>query len=92
QLDPGVDLTRFGLTPFQLMVAKALQVYGGFNADHAGLFTLYARSPIDGTTYTQPIQPLPDALIQHMRFLAPTISSTEIYLDRADDPGCNQQR
>lgn len=91
QLDPSLDLSAFGLTPFQLMVARALQVYGGFNADHAGNFTLYARSPLDGTTYAQPIQPLPDALIRHVRFLAPTIASTEIYLDRADDPGCNQQ-
>ncbi|WP_158636013.1 carbohydrate-binding domain-containing protein [Tsukamurella sputi] len=92
QLDPNLDLSAFGLTPFQLMVARALQMYGGFNADHSSVFTLYARSPLDGTTYAQPIQPLPDALIQHLRFLAPTISSTEIYLDRADDPGCYQQR
>ncbi|MGV7637075.1 carbohydrate-binding domain-containing protein, partial [Mycobacterium kansasii] len=66
QLDPSLDLTRFGLTPFQLMVAKALQVYGGFNADHGDVFALYARSTFDGTTYAQPIQSLPDALIQHM--------------------------
>lgn len=92
QLDPSLDLTRFGLTPFQLMVARALQVYGGFNADGSGLFALYARSTVDGTTYSQPLQGLPDALIQHMRFLSPTISSTDLYLDRSDDPTCNQRQ
>lgn len=92
QLDPALDLSRFGLTPFQLMVARALQVYGGFNADHSTVFTLYARSTYDGTTYAQAPQGLPDALIQHIRFLTPTISSTDVYLDRADDRGCNQQR
>ncbi|ADG77977.1 PA14 domain protein OS=Tsukamurella paurometabola (strain ATCC 8368 / DSM / CCUG 35730 / CIP 100753 / JCM 10117 / KCTC 9821 / NBRC 16120 / NCIMB 702349/ NCTC 13040) OX=521096 GN=Tpau_1348 PE=4 SV=1 [Tsukamurella paurometabola] len=93
QLDPNLDLNQFGLSPFQLMVARALQQYGGYNADGAsGVFALYARSTVDGTTYPQPIQPLPDALVRHMRFLAPSTSSTEIYLDRADDPTCNQQR
>jgi hypothetical protein len=92
QLDPALDLTKFGLTTFQTMLARALQVYGGFNADGAGVFTAYARSTVDGTTYSQPIKALPDALIQHMRFLAPTISSTEIFLDRTDDLTCNQRR
>ncbi|MGZ9826807.1 PA14 domain-containing protein [Tsukamurella ocularis] len=92
QLDPNLDLSRFGLSPFQMMLARALQVYGGFNADHADVFVFYARSTIDGTSYAQPIQQLPDALLQHLRFLTPTISSPDIYLDRSDDPGCNQQR
>ncbi|MFD9827901.1 carbohydrate-binding domain-containing protein [Tsukamurella tyrosinosolvens] len=92
QLDPNLDLSRFGLSPFQLMLARALQVYGGLNADHADLFVFYARSTNDGSSYAQPIQQLPDALLQHLRFLAPSISSTDIYLDRSDDPGCNQQR
>ncbi|GAA1090191.1 carbohydrate-binding domain-containing protein [Tsukamurella strandjordii] len=92
QLDPSLDLTQFGLSPFQLMLARAMQVYGGFNSDHAGSFVVSARSTADGTTYAQPIQPLPDALLRHMRFLSPTLSSTQMYLDRADDPTCNQQR
>ncbi|MGX9295227.1 carbohydrate-binding domain-containing protein [Tsukamurella paurometabola] len=92
QLDPNLDLSRFGLSPFQLMLARALQVYGGFNADHADVFVFYARSTLDGTTYAQPIQQLPDSLVQHLRFLAPTIASQDIYLDRSDDTGCNQQR
>ncbi len=92
QLDPGLDLTRFGLTPFQLMVARALQVYGGFNSDSSSVFTLYARSPLDGSSYAQPIQPLPDSLIRHIRFLTPSISSTDVYLDHGDGAACNQQR
>lgn len=92
RLDPSLDLTPYGLTPFQTMVAKALQTYGGFNADSSSHFVLYARSTQDGTTYSQPLSDLPDSLIQHMQFLAPTVSSPDLYLDRSDDTTCNQQQ
>lgn len=90
RLDPSLNLSSFGLTPFQTMVARALQVYGGFNADSSSHFVLYARSTLDGSTYTQALSGLPDSLVRHLQFLAPATSSADVYLDRADDFTCNQ--
>lgn len=92
QLDPALDLRRFDLTPFQTMVATALQRYGAFDADHAATFSISARSVIDGTRYPTHIDDLPKELLEHMRFLAPTIRSTDIQLDTAADRDCGQQR
>ena len=39
RLDPAVDINSLGLTPFQTMVATALQKYGAFNADTSGSFS-----------------------------------------------------
>ena len=91
QLDPNLNLAPFALTPFQQMVAVALQTYGAFNADKAGSFVLYAQSKTDGSTYNQTISALPESLIQHLRFLLPTMSSPDIQLDTPADTGCAQQ-
>ncbi|WP_164909761.1 PA14 domain-containing protein [Mycobacteroides franklinii] len=91
QLDPSLDLRTLKLTPFQLMVATALQKYGAFDADVAKTFTLTARSVIDGTRYSTHIDDLPRELIGHLRFLTPTISSTDVQLDTAAEGVCRQQ-
>lgn len=92
QLDPNLDLNQFNLTPFQRMVAVALQTYGAFNADTASAFALYAQSMTDGSTYSQPIGDLPEALIGHLRFLQPTVASTDLQLDGPADIGCAQPK
>lgn len=92
RLDPSVDLSSYGLTPFQKMVATALQKYGAFNSDTASTFALYAEDPIDGSTFTTQPTALPKALISKMQFLKPTVSSTDISLDRSSDTTCAQQQ
>ncbi|MBB4855473.1 hypothetical protein HNP40_002875 [Mycobacteroides chelonae] len=91
QLDPSLDLRTWNLSPFQRMVATALQKYGAFDADVAKTFSLTARSVIDGSQYSTRIDDLPRELIRHLRFLTPSISSTDIQLDTAADGGCRQQ-
>ncbi|MGL5443496.1 MAG: carbohydrate-binding domain-containing protein, partial [[Mycobacterium] stephanolepidis] len=92
QLDPALDLRTLNLSPFQQMVATALQKYGAFDADVAKTFSLTARSVIDGTRYPTRTDDLPRELIGHLRFLTPSISSTDVQLDTAADQGCRQQR
>jgi hypothetical protein len=43
QLDPKLDLTPFGLTPEEMVVAKALQKYGMVNVDNAAGQPIYAE-------------------------------------------------
>ena len=48
RLDPTLDLTTLGLTPYELTIARALQVYGmylGDNGGNAGV-TLDAVNPV----------------------------------------------
>ena len=59
QLDPNLDLSSYSLTPFQLMVAKALQTYGAYDADSSSTFALYAESMTDGSAYSQQFAPCP---------------------------------
>lgn len=92
QLDPSLDLRTLSLTPFQRMVATALQRYGAFDADVAKTFALTARSVIDGTQYPTHIDDLPRELIGNLRFLTPAVGSTEIQLDTAAEGVCRQQR
>lgn len=90
QLDPNLDLSLYNLTPFQLMVAKALQTYGAYDGDSSGTFALYAESTTDGSTYSQQFATLPKSLILGLRFLAPEHSSTAIKLDARNDTSCQQ--
>lgn len=92
QLDPNLNLDTLGLTPFQKMVAKALQTYGGFNADGAANFAIYAQSPDDGSTYPMSLDALPKSLIGQLRYLAPTFTSTDVQMATMFDSGCQQQR
>lgn len=43
QLDPGLDLTLFGLSPAAQTVARALQEYGAVNVDVSGGHCLYGE-------------------------------------------------
>ncbi len=92
QLDPNLDLKPFHLSPFQLMVARALQTYGAYDADKGGAFALYAESTTDGSTYSQPFDALPKALIKSLRFLAPRTPSTAVQLAAANDKTCQQPK
>ena len=89
RLDPTLDLATYALTPFQLMVAKALQTFGAYNADVSGSFKLYAESTIGGATYAQTPAPLPRSLIPKLQFLKPVASN--VVADTNTDPTCNQQ-
>jgi len=91
RLDPNLDLTTLGLNSFQLMVAKALQTYGAYDADSGAAFTLLAENPLDGAHYNTTPNPLPRTLIQHLQFLAPPPTATAGHIDSNTDPGCNQQ-
>ncbi len=90
RLDPALDLGQFGLDPFQTMVARALQTYGAFNADHSDSFALYAQSRTDGSRYVHQPRALPRALLAHVQFLNPTLPGLP-RLDTATDTTCAQQ-
>ncbi len=91
RLDPGLDLRQFDLTPFQRMVAVALQRYGAYDADSAGAFVLYAENTIDGARYSRPISPLPRDLIAHLQFLVVKHPTAAVQPDSNHDSSCNQQ-
>ena len=91
RLDPNLDLSTLGLNSFQLMVAKALQTYGAYNADSGGAFTLIAENPLSGAHYNTTPSTLPRTLIQHLQFLNPPPTATAGHIDSNTDPGCNQQ-
>jgi hypothetical protein len=91
RLNPTLSLAQFNLTPFQQMVAVALQTYGGYNADTSGAFSLYTESTVDGSTYSQPIAALPKSLIQYLQFLTPG-PSTAFQMDTNTDTSCAQQQ
>ena len=56
RLDPSLDLSTLGLTPYERTIARALQAYGMYLADHGGNsgITLYAVNPLSyrGKPYT----------------------------------------
>jgi hypothetical protein len=89
RLDPTLNLSGLGLTPFQLMVAKALQTYGAYNADASGSFKLYAESTVDGSSYNTAISALPWSVMSHAQFGSATLGSTAT--DSNSDSSCNQQ-
>jgi hypothetical protein len=90
QLDPNLNLNSLNLSPFQRMVARALQTYGAYDGDTAGAFALFAESTTDGSTYNEPFTPLPKSLIPHLRFLAPQGPSTAAKLEARNDETCQQ--
>jgi hypothetical protein len=80
QLDPNLDLNSLGLTPWQKMVAHALQRYGMILGDTGGGVSLYAQNPQS----TQTAYPwgeesyayLPSSLTSKMRVLSMPAQST----------------
>jgi hypothetical protein len=91
RLDPSLDLSQFSLTPFQLMVATALQRYGAYDADSAGSFKLYAENTIDGSSYTSTPLGLPWSLASHLQFGATSYPSGAIATQSNTLAGCNEQ-
>ncbi len=59
RLDPSLNLSGLGLTPFQLMVANALQQYGAYDGDCGRLVQDHAENTIDGANYDTAISALP---------------------------------
>ncbi len=89
RLDPALNLSGLGLTPFQLQIAKALQTYGAYNADAAGSFKLYAESTVDGSTYATAVGGLPWSIVSHLQFGSAALGSTAT--DTNSDITCSQQ-
>ena len=89
RLDPSLNLNGLGLTPFQLMIAKALQTYGAYNADSSGSFKLYAESTIDGASYNTAVNGLPWSVASHLQFGSANLGSTAT--NSNTEAGCNQQ-
>jgi hypothetical protein len=87
RLDPSLDLSQYNLTPFQAMLAKALQIYGAYNDDSGGALAVFAESTSDGSHYSQPISGLPKSLVSHLQVVAPLYSS--LPLDSNAMSGCN---
>lgn len=86
RLDPSLDLSQFHLDPFQRMVAKALQIYGAYDADSAGGLTVAAENTLDGSTYRYPISALPREMISHLEFVqTPNIP---VQVERSGGRGC----
>ncbi|OHU31626.1 hypothetical protein BKG82_00675 [Mycobacteroides chelonae] len=92
RLDPSLNLDQFALTPFQRMVAIALQNYGGYNADTAGVLAVATENTMASAPFNLPLSGLPQTLIQHLQFLKPTVASTDIRLDEQADQTCAQQQ
>lgn len=92
RLDPTLDLSQFGLDPFDLMVARALQRYGAYVADNASSFKIYAENTIDGSTYASVPIPLPWSVVSHLEFGATTYTPGSIRVETNHLPGCSQQQ
>jgi hypothetical protein len=73
QLDPSLDLSTLGLTPWQLAIARALQTYGMILGDTGGGVSLYAQNPQStSTSYPWPgdkYNYLPTSLLSRMQVL-----------------------
>jgi len=51
QLDPSLDVTKLGLSPAGLLIARALQTYGAFVGDFSGAVSLYADASSTAQAY-----------------------------------------
>jgi hypothetical protein len=82
QLDPTLDLNSLGLTPWQRMVARALQQYGMILGDTGGGVSLYAQNPqsmVTGYPWgNEAYAYLPSSLTSKMRVLAMTPQFSQI--------------
>jgi hypothetical protein len=78
RLDPSLDLTPYNLTPFQLMLARALQTYGAYNDDNAGALAVYAESTTDGSTYSLPITGLPKSFVLKLQVMSSPFTSVKL--------------
>jgi hypothetical protein len=92
RLDPSLDLSQFQLTPFQLMVATALQRYGAYDADSGSSFKITVENTIDGASYDTEISPLPWAVMSHIQFGTTSYAPGAIAPQTNRFAGCNQQQ
>jgi hypothetical protein len=72
QLDPSLDLSTLGLTPWQRVVAKSLQTYGMYLTDTGGGVAIPAQETRQGQKYpwgTDTYLYLPQSLLAHLRVL-----------------------
>lgn len=51
QLDPGLDVTKLGLSPAGVVIARALQEFGAFVGDYSGAMSLYVDSSPEAQAY-----------------------------------------
>jgi hypothetical protein len=72
RLDPTLNLSTYGLTPFQLMLAKALQKFGAYDGDNGGSLAVSAQ--VNGA-YSQPISWLPKSMVLNLQVMSPLYSS-----------------
>ncbi len=89
RLDPTLNLTGLGLTPFQTMVALALQKYGAYNSDAGGSFKITAENTISGASYNTAISALPWTVTNSLQFGTTTLGNTTT--NNNSDPNCNEQ-
>jgi hypothetical protein len=89
RLDPRLDLSQYGLDPFQRMVARALKTYGAYNADNSGSLTLAAQNPLDGSSYPYSLSALPRELVPYLQFVRPP--ATPVQLERSGGVACRVQ-
>ncbi len=76
QLDPNLDLSKFNMTSYERIIAKALQQYGAYVGDYSGAVSLYAINPQSWPTDPYPAEMFPSSLNylkgipwEHMRIL-----------------------
>ncbi len=93
RLDPSLDLSQFDLDPFQLMVATALQRYGGYVADNSGSFKVYAESTVDGSNYAETPDALPWSVVSQLQFGSTSFASGQLPAARrtTTGAGCSQE-
>jgi hypothetical protein len=51
QLDPGLDITKLGLSAAGVVIARALQEFGAFVGDYSGAMSLYVDSSTQAQDY-----------------------------------------
>jgi hypothetical protein len=91
RLDPTLNLAQFGLTPYQLMIATALQKYGAYDGDTSGSFKINSENTIDGSSYASAPQGLPWSVMSHIQFGSTTYAAGATTTNSNSFVGCNQQ-
>jgi hypothetical protein len=51
QFDPGIDVTKLGLSPSGVTIMRALQQYGAYVGDYSGALSMYADNSPDARAY-----------------------------------------
>ena len=91
RLDPTLNLSQFGLTPYQLMIATALQKYGAYDGDTSGSFKINSENTIDGSSYSSAPEGLPWSVMSHIQFGSTTYAPGATATNSNSFVGCNQQ-